>query len=535
MALLAVCILAVAGLVTVSASPAHAADTAPSAVIAGAATTLNRPAAIAFNSAGDMYVTNRNDNSVLSFPASANGNVVPSLSISGPSTGFNTPNGITFDSADNLYVGNAISGGSINVFAPGASEDATPIRTIAGSNTELEGTQGLTVDAADNLYATCTDGCGTAAGPGRVLVFPPGANGNVPPAREITGGNTKLNHPVGIAVDPAGNIYTGNFQGGGGIVVFGPGADGNVAPIREIKGSNTLLTSTGSIYLDNAGNLYGNSYTNNAVAMFPSTGNGDIAPTQSIKGPATLLSGPWGFGLDGFGRIFVANFLNHSITVYGAVVPQPPAIPPVPTAVAGDGSVSVTVAAATGPTPTSFTVTAVEDPSKSCTVTGASGSCVVAGLTNGTSYTFTTTATNGDGTSSSSSASAPVTPTRSGHRTQRPAGACVTSGSSAHSIPTNGRRTLMKPGCDTNAGQRVGVTVSANLRGDLRYYDLSCKVSKHKVKGTSRTGYSSTSRYCKRGAMKIRTYGHHLRIRISWYAPATHGYGVYKKSKTYTT
>jgi hypothetical protein len=93
---------------------------------------------------------------------------------------------------------------------------------------------------------------------------------------------------------------------------------------------------------------------------------------------------------------------------------SPPATPGQPTAVAGDGSAAVTVVAPTsGGTPTSYTVTASPGTAQ-CTVTGASGSCTVNGLTNGTPYTFTSTATNVAGTSSSSVASASVTPGVSG-------------------------------------------------------------------------------------------------------------------------
>ncbi|MCE2855774.1 MAG: hypothetical protein LW606_08760, partial [Ilumatobacteraceae bacterium] len=87
-----------------------------------------------------------------------------------------------------------------------------------------------------------------------------------------------------------------------------------------------------------------------------------------------------------------------------------PDTPSAPTAVAGDGQATVTVTQPTGATPTYFTVTTVEEPTKTCTVTGSSGSCTISGLTNGSAYTFTTTATNGDAPSSASSASTSVTP-----------------------------------------------------------------------------------------------------------------------------
>ena len=98
-------------------------------------------------------------------------------------------------------------------------------------------------------------------------------------------------------------------------------------------------------------------------------------------------------------------------TIAPVVVPGTPATP---TGVAGNTQVTVTVAAGTGGTPTSYTITQSTTSggtyTTGCTVTGASGSCVVTGLTNGTTYFFKTTATNSAGTSSLSTASSAVTP-----------------------------------------------------------------------------------------------------------------------------
>lgn len=96
------------------------------------------------------------------------------------------------------------------------------------------------------------------------------------------------------------------------------------------------------------------------------------------------------------------------------VIPHPPMPPGSPTGVVGaprDGGVSVSWQAPQddgGSAISGYTVTSNPDGS-TCTTTGAT-SCVVAGLTNGTPYSFTVTATNAAGTSAASPASEPTVP-----------------------------------------------------------------------------------------------------------------------------
>jgi len=100
-----------------------------------------------------------------------------------------------------------------------------------------------------------------------------------------------------------------------------------------------------------------------------------------------------------------------STTVSGAVeVLAAPGAPASPTVAVGDGRVTVTVAAPTaGGTPASYKVTAVGNAARTCTVSGASGSCDVTALTGGGVYTVKATARNTGGTSGESVASSPVT------------------------------------------------------------------------------------------------------------------------------
>jgi hypothetical protein len=78
---------------------------------------------------------------------------------------------------------------------------------------------------------------------------------------------------------------------------------------------------------------------------------------------------------------------------------------------AGDGAILVTAAETTswGAVPTGYTIVSTPG-SKKCTISVPDTSCVVTGLTNGTTYTFAATTVNDLGTSSGSIASAPIVP-----------------------------------------------------------------------------------------------------------------------------
>ncbi|MEI8080721.1 MAG: right-handed parallel beta-helix repeat-containing protein [Actinomycetes bacterium] len=117
---------------------------------------------------------------------------------------------------------------------------------------------------------------------------------------------------------------------------------------------------------------------------------------------------------------------------------------------------------------------------------------------------------------------------------QTPAGSCITPGGTK-SIPRFGTKRLAKPACKTNAGQTVGVSVAAAPRSGVRVYSLYCKKTNGTTSATSATKYRNGSRYCKRGELRIRTYGKHLRIRVVWSAPARGDFTPYRMTRNYRT
>jgi len=103
-----------------------------------------------------------------------------------------------------------------------------------------------------------------------------------------------------------------------------------------------------------------------------------------------------------------------STVVGSAAAPHNPAAP---TAVAGNARATITTApVAGGYAPTSHTIT-TNPGGSTCTVSTASGSCTIDGLTNGQAYTFTDTAIRYDAFSSASVPSAAATPSAPGPET----------------------------------------------------------------------------------------------------------------------
>ncbi|HEY6159083.1 MAG TPA: hypothetical protein VIV88_16670 [Gemmatimonadales bacterium] len=246
---------------------------------------------------------------VVVYAAGASGDVSPIRTITGNKTALSNAAGIARDGAGTLYVTNAPldprSGGSITVYAPSASGDAGPTRTIAGDSTGLDHPGGIALDTAGNVYVSNTY---------TVTVYAAGASGNVTPTRTI-----QSSWEVGgVALDPAGNLYVSSRSG---ITVYAA-AGGNATPIRTIAGSNTGLDCPAGMGLDGAGELYVANPCGGSIVVFAAGADGNAIPTRTIAGSNTGLDGPSGIALDGARNVYVTNagYAANvgSVTVYAA-------------------------------------------------------------------------------------------------------------------------------------------------------------------------------------------------------------------------
>lgn len=167
-----------------------------------------------------------------------------------------------------IYVANGPSGslsGSITVYPANATGNVKPYRTITGKQTGLTFPSGLAVDSRGEIYVSILP----PVQPSSLFIFAATANGDTTPLRTIAGPTTRLERSTGIALDTDANVYAMNSRdthncttvgcvSKGYVTVYAAGSDGNVAPIRFIRGRKTRMLgrSYRHIAVDSEDNVY---------------------------------------------------------------------------------------------------------------------------------------------------------------------------------------------------------------------------------------------------------------------------------------
>ncbi len=248
----------------------------------------------------------------------------------------NKPSSIALDRAGNVYITDFQNNVVRKVNADGV------ITTIAGNGTEgysgdgykataaqLHGPWGVAVDAAGNVYISDKDNHAirkvtaagiitTIAGKGK-----PGYSGDKGPATAAL-----LDHPLGLAIDKTGNIYI---------------ADNSNTAVRKINTAGIITTFAGSfsagysgdgglatnakfkniryVACDGAGNVYISDTWNSVIRKVDAAGNiSTVAGNQTQKytgdGGAATNAGiyfPVGIAVEDDGTLYIADNHNHVI------------------------------------------------------------------------------------------------------------------------------------------------------------------------------------------------------------------------------
>lgn len=254
----------------------------------------------------------------------------------------NIPLSVALDGAENIFI---IDAGN-NVVRMVASTDGT-IETVVGTAEQGYGGDGGAATQATlfNPYSLATDGEGNvylAEAGNHVVRMISKATGTIvtiagqgpdDPGYSGDGGDAllaKLNHPKGIAVDGARNIYISDSGNNvirkisNGIIstIAGTGAEGYAGDGGPAIDATFFALS--GIAVDDDENLYLADTGNNVIRKIDTStgtistfaGNG-AAGYSGDGGPATsaALSGPWGVAIDSNRNVFIADTGNSAVRV----------------------------------------------------------------------------------------------------------------------------------------------------------------------------------------------------------------------------
>lgn len=217
-------------------------------------TTSLAPTGLAFDSAGDMWVASNKANaySVVEFtPAqlASSGTPTPTVTISSTGGGsLNGPVALAFDSAGDLWVGNGNGPpGTIVEFTPAqlaSSGSPTPAVTISSNPSSRDDLNGMAFDPSGDLWATYYD-------ENQVIEYTPAqlsTSGSPAPAATISAAGGSLTGPDGAVFDASGDLLVVNDAtsgtGANTVVEYTPSqlsTSGTPAPAATIGGAGTGL------------------------------------------------------------------------------------------------------------------------------------------------------------------------------------------------------------------------------------------------------------------------------------------------------
>lgn len=283
------------------------------------AATLQAPAGLAVDSAGNLYIADSGNVRVRKVSARIITTVAGSATYHYSDTQLWEPSGIAADSAGNVYLADALNN-RIRKLSKGV------LTTVAGNgnagftgdggpatSASLSRPRGLALDAAGNLYIADTLNHRIRKVAGGVITTVAG-NGSA----DLRGdggpaASASLQGPYGVAIDSAGNLYI---------------ADTGNSCIRKVSANGTISTivngdslySPFAVVADAAGNLViadtGHNrirkFANNTLTVVAGTGTDTYSGDGGPAANATL-NFPSGVAVDAAGNIWIADTANYRI------------------------------------------------------------------------------------------------------------------------------------------------------------------------------------------------------------------------------
>lgn len=254
------------------------------------------PDGIAVDGSGNIWVSNKGNNSLSEFNSS--GSPVSGSPFSGG--GLYQPGNIAIDQSGYLWVANPTGtggDGSISKFA--SSGSAATGSPFAGGG--VFNPSGIAIDVAGNVWAT---------NPGEYTLSELSSSGSAKSPAAGWGNGSRMSAPNGFAIDASGNLWIAD----GNLAISAlseytpstaPPAAGTWSSASPIYGGG--LSWPWGVAIDGAGNIWlSNSYNSYAaISEFSSTGAA-ISPQSGYIIPGAQ-GAPIGIGIDSSGNVWVAN------------------------------------------------------------------------------------------------------------------------------------------------------------------------------------------------------------------------------------
>ena len=274
-------------------------------------TSLNQPGGVAIDGAGNLYIADTNNNVIRKVsPATGSITTVAGTGVPGytgdgglaTAATLNSPEGVAVDAAGNLYIADtnndavrevvAATGDLATVAGDGTGAPGFSGDGAAAIHAKLNAPYGVALDYAGNLYIA-------DSGNNRVRVVNTSGDiitfaGNGTPAYLGDGGaatQAELYSPLGVACDPAGNVYI---------------ADARNYVVRKVNAASGVITTIAGTnadddYIDGKSDFsYGNGQ------------NGDAFTGGGIATGAGIYA-PYGVAVDQAGNLLVAEYFDHLI------------------------------------------------------------------------------------------------------------------------------------------------------------------------------------------------------------------------------
>ena len=262
------------------------------------------PVALAIDAGANVWITNAIGNSLSELDA--DGNLISAPDYIGG--GLDEPVAIAIDGAGNAWAANNNVNGSISEFTA-SGNSLSPVTGYSGGG--LVSPRGLAIGGAKHVWVINTPYSGSAANLSELAELD--ASGKLlSPSNGYTGGG--LFASTALAIDGTGNVWISNEFGGpvaaGSISEFN--ASGTpISPSNGYTGGG--LYGPAGIAIDGAGNVWTVNNVGNSLSELSSAGT-PLSPVTGYSGGG--LNGPVALAIDPAGNLWVTNSTGNSVTEF---------------------------------------------------------------------------------------------------------------------------------------------------------------------------------------------------------------------------